>query len=217
MKQRNIIPEYPSYQILKHTKCEYCPKRDSRKCVFIEHFPPVPVSEGYVKIDPAIFKDDTKRIMFVGEAPGRKEMVECRPFIGRSGLLLRRTILSLGYVRDEPPVIRLLTTNVVKCRCIGPPLMEIINSCAGALAKEADLFRPDLIIGLGKTAFHALTDLGLENILTDNRRKTFKYRGFKVRLTYHPAAALRHTSYRISLNQDLRKYLKLILDEGRQP
>jgi len=210
IKDWGIIPEYPSYQILKYTKCEYCPKYPSLvehahekgiklgKAVFIEHFPPE-------------YTDGSKKIMLVGESPGKWEMVHHRPFIGRSGQLLRRALASLGYVRKEPPIIRLLITNSVKCPCVGPPHVNVSYCCAGALAKEADLFVPDLIIGMGKTAFHALTGKGVEYLLGENRKKHFKFRGFTVRLTYHPAAALKNINYKISFYQDLREYLRWLL------
>ena len=212
-KNWRIIPEYPSYRILDHTKCVDCPQMkvlkanqaklnddDKDSAVFIEHFPPE-------------FKGDstTKRIAMVGESPGRRETLLLKPFVGKSGQLLRKALLQLGYVRSEPPVIRLLITNSVKCRCVLTPSVEAVRSCSGALSTEIDSFTPDLIIALGKTAFHALTDKGLEHLLGENRRKTFIYRGFPVRLTYHPAAALRHTNYRILLYQDLKKYLALLL------
>jgi uracil-DNA glycosylase family 4 len=218
-KNWRIIPEYPSYDITRYTKCQNCPKYEQKKkaqeklekhwehgvhlddsVVFIEHFPPEFIGEP-----------DTKRLMLIGEAPGAREMVHYRPFIGESGQLLRQALTSLKFVRKTPPIIRILITNSVKCRCIGPPNIPVMNACAGALAQEADLFSPDTIIGLGKTAFHALTDKGFEHLLGENRRKQFTYRGFPVRLTYHPAAAKRHMNYRVSMFQDLRKYLNELI------
>lgn len=212
-KNWRIIPEYPSYKILDHTSCDFCPQlsvlkavekklgeEEKHKAVFLEHFPPEYKGD-----------EETKRIALVGESPGRQEMVHYKPFIGRSGQILRQALNALGYVRKEPPIIRLLITNSVKCRCVLTPSVEAVRSCSGALRTEIDSFIPDLIIALGKTAFHALTDKGLEHLLGENRRKTFEYRGFPVRITYHPAAALRHTNYRICLYQDLRKYLTLVL------
>lgn len=163
--------------------------------VYLEHFP-------------AEYKGEGLKIMLVGEAPGGTEAFKLRPFIGKSGNLLRGTLKRIGYVRDKPPINRLLITNAVKCRCVGPPDMEVLRCCSASLAKEADLFAPDLIIGLGRTAFHALTGKGWEHTLGPHRRVIFNFRGFPVRLTYHPAAAFHHIHYRIELNRDLKKYLE---------
>lgn len=210
-EKRNQIPEFPAYNILDYTKCRFCSKyaglsqlaKDRGvtpdKAVFIEHFPPM-------------YKEpDALKIMLVGESPGVMEVRKLRPFIGRSGRLLRSTLTRIGYVRKDPPIRRLLITNTVKCRCVGPPEAEVMRYCAGALAREADLFSPDLIIGLGKTAFHALTGKGWEYSLGPHRKATFEYRGFPVRLTYHPAAAFHHINYRIDLNRDLMKYLEELI------
>jgi len=213
-KNWRVIPEHPWYDILRYTNCQFCPKfpalqevtknmteeekEEGKTPVFIEHFPPEYAGDG-------------KRIMLVGESPGHWEMCHFKPFVGRAGQILRNALRTLGYVRKEPPIIRMLITNSVKCRCVGPPHVEIMSHCSGALAKEAELFSPDLIIALGKTAFHALTDKGLEHLLGENRKKHFEYRGFPVRLTYHPAAALRNVNHKISLYQDLRNYLNWIL------
>lgn len=197
---RGKIPEFPSYEITQHTQCKYCSKNANRKCVFIEHFP-------------VMYQDpDALKIMLVGEAPGNTEMNKCRPFIGRSGKLLRGTLTRIGYIRKEKPIYRILITNAVKCRVIGRPDAEVMRYCSGALAREADLYSPDLIIGLGRTAFHALTGKGWEYTLRPHRKTTFDYRGFPVRLTYHPAAAFHHINYRIDLNRDLKKYLEELIN-----
>ena len=189
------FPEYPTYKILDHTDCSGCPKEDTRSCVFFEHSPVGKQNEN------------TTKVMFVGEAPGATEMRQCKPFVGRSGSLFRKAFVAL--VKDFPDTsFKLLITNTVKCRCVGPPDIEIVNRCAGALAKEADIFAPHLIIGLGKTSFHALSGRGFEHYLGENRGKIFEYRGYPVRVTYHPAAALRHTNYRVLMMRDLQKYLR---------
>jgi len=204
----NYIPESPSYRIIDCTDCGSCSKypslialakkkdkKDLNDVLFIEHFP-----DG---------APDIPKVMFVGEAPGAVENNQLRPFVGRSGKLFRKAFVAIMKEMElGDPGFRVLITNTVKCRCIGPPDIEVVKRCAGALAKEADLFAPHLIIALGKTAFHALSGKGHEHYLGENRKNEFEFRGFPVRVTYHPAAACRHTNYKISLYQDLKKYLR---------
>lgn len=52
-------------------------------------------------------------IMLIGEAPGRQEEEQGRPFIGRSGKLLDKALVNAGVDRK-----RIYITNVVKCRTI---------------------------------------------------------------------------------------------------
>lgn len=206
------IPEYPSYNPLDYTRCQICPKfdylqelakkkgKEINEVVFIEHFPPTKMVNGP---HTTVFVQPDQKLMLVGEAPGAMEERKLRPFIGKSGTILKNAVVRLL----DGHVIRILISNVVKCRCIGQPDLPTVEACKGGLAKEVDLFNPDLIIGLGRTAMHVLTGKGYEHMLKHNRNKAFTYRGCDVRITYHPAAALRHTSYRISMNQDLRRYL----------
>ena len=41
------------------------------------------------------------RVVFIGEAPGREEAETGRPFIGRSGRLLRQSIREIGLAEEE--------------------------------------------------------------------------------------------------------------------
>jgi len=40
-------------------------------------------------------------VMFIGEAPGREEDVQGRPFVGRAGKLLDRLLAEIGIERNE--------------------------------------------------------------------------------------------------------------------
>jgi Uracil-DNA glycosylase len=44
------------------------------------------------------------KLMLVGEAPGRDEDIEGRPFVGRSGQLLDRMLNAIGYSRATTPI-----------------------------------------------------------------------------------------------------------------
>ncbi|UCG27281.1 MAG: uracil-DNA glycosylase, partial [Bacteroidales bacterium] len=52
------------------------------------------------------------RLFLIGEAPGRKEDLTGRPFIGWSGHLLDKILADCGFNRDE----HLFIGNIVKCR-----------------------------------------------------------------------------------------------------
>lgn len=55
----------------------------------------------------------TSRVVFVGEAPGAKEEELGTPFVGRSGKLLDKALLTAGLSRTEVYI-----TNIVKRRPI---------------------------------------------------------------------------------------------------
>jgi len=51
-------------------------------------------------------------ILIIGEAPGRDEDLQGRPFVGKSGQLLDKILAACGFTRDEHVFI----SNIVKCR-----------------------------------------------------------------------------------------------------
>jgi uracil-DNA glycosylase len=55
-----------------------------------------------------VFEDGARdaRVMFVGEAPGREEDMEGRPFVGKSGQLLDRMLASVGLDRQDQRLYR---------------------------------------------------------------------------------------------------------------
>jgi uracil-DNA glycosylase len=55
------------------------------------------------------------RAMFVGMCPGEDEAKEGKPFVGKSGKLLRKIIAEVGFGESD-----CYFTNVVKCRLIYP-------------------------------------------------------------------------------------------------
>lgn len=98
---------------------------------------------------------------FVGEAPGPEEDREGRPFIGRAGKILRRSLAGAGWKPDEVWI-----TNTVKCfphesgpngkaRIRRPDAAEAA-ACRQHLLAEVKALRPRIIVALGQTAAQAL-------------------------------------------------------------
>ncbi len=149
-------------------KCHLCPLAQSRK-------------------NP-VFGEGSKNpiLMIVGEAPGREEDIQGRPFVGRSGELLTKMLRAINLERQE-----VFITSVVKCRPPRnrTPKKEEIEACLTYLLKQIELLDPKLILCLGATAAHTL--LGTEEPLATLRGKFHQYNGIKVLVTYHPAYLLR--------------------------
>jgi len=158
----------------KILKCRLCTLADTRQLA-------VP-GEGNIKTE----------IMFVGEAPGRDEDVQGRPFVGRAGQLLTKIINAMKFKRNEVYI-----TNTIKCR---PPKnrnphKEEMNSCKDYLLKQIDLIRPKVIVTLGRVAasFFIETDLGM----TALRGKFYDFQGVKVMPTFHPSYLIRNEGNKI--------------------
>jgi len=137
------------------------------------------------------------KIVFVGEAPGRKEDETGRPFVGRSGELLTDLIENhLPYKRED-----VFITSVLKCRPPNnrKPQNEEIESCLPYLEQQLSLINPDIIILLGGVAIYAL--LGYRTV-SDVHGAFHDGTNYHYFMTYHPAAALRFSKYRTIIEHD---------------
>ncbi len=125
-------------------------------------------------------------LMLVGEAPGREEDKQGRPFVGRSGELLTKMLRAINLERSE-----VFITSVIKCRPPGnrTPKKEEIEACLPYLLKQIELLDPRLILCLGSTA--AKTLLNTDGPLSGLRGKFHNFNGRKLLVTYHPAYLLR--------------------------
>ncbi len=106
------------------------------------------------------------RVMVIGEAPGRDEDMEGRPFVGRAGQLLDRMFAAIGLARTSPdPAGALYITNVLPWRPPSnrDPEPEEIAMMLPFLARHVELADPDLIVLMGNTPCAAA--LGQRGIL----------------------------------------------------
>lgn len=129
-------------------------------------------------------------LMFIGEAPGRDEDLQGKPFVGRSGQLLDRLVAEeLGLTDDS-----FYVCNTIKCRPPGnrDPLPDEIATCRPWLEAQLDHVAPKVVVTLGNFA----TKLILQTTegITKLRGRTFPMPGrpeVTVVPTFHPAAVLR--------------------------
>lgn len=142
-------------------------------------------------------------IMLIGEAPGFREDDINKPFAGRAGEILEVILGQLGINREE-----VYLTNVVHCRPPDnrKPFMEEIRTCREYLKEEIRAVKPKTIVVLGDTALKGLFNSNLLSIGKE-RGRILEYKGIRVVVTYHPAAALRKPYFGNLLAQDLVKGL----------
>jgi uracil-DNA glycosylase len=133
---------------------------------------------------------DEARIMIIGEAPGRDEDLQGKPFVGRAGQLLDRMLASIGLSEEHVYI-----TNTVYWRPPGnrTPTTEEIEACAPFLARQIDLLSPSVLVLLGGAA--AKTILNTSEGIMRLRGKWLTYscggRNLPTLATLHPAFLLR--------------------------
>jgi DNA polymerase len=148
-------------------------------------------------------------IVFVGEAPGADEDMRGEPFVGRAGELLTKMIAAMDE-KQLIPGVRLsretvYIANVLKCR---PPenrnpLPHEIEACSPYLMRQLEALQPRIICCLGKFAAELL--LQLKGTIGGMRGKTYRWRGAKLIVTYHPAYCLRSPSAKRPVWEDLQR------------
>jgi len=130
-------------------------------------------------------------IMFIGEAPGREEDAQGRPFVGEAGQHLTRLIEKLGFRRETVYI-----ANVCKCRPPGnrDPEPEEMSTCFPFLSGQVRIIAPKIIISLGKIATYRLMQPSApisKFSIKKVRGHWFEYRDIPVMPTTHPAYWLR--------------------------
>ena len=130
------------------------------------------------------------RIMLIGEAPGRDEDLQGKPFVGRAGQLLDRMLAAIGLAEEHVYI-----TNTVYWRPPGnrTPTPEEIEACAPFLARQIELLSPDVLVLLGGAAVRNI--LGVAEGIMRLRGKWLSYacagRDIATLPTLHPAYLLR--------------------------
>lgn len=148
--------------------------------------------------------DVNAQIMLVGEAPGRNEDEQGRPFVGSAGRLLDEALKNAGIKREEVYI-----TNIVKCRPPNNrvPLQDEVDTCIKYLEQQIKIIDPLIICILGRTAYQTLLD---GKSITNNRGKLIKHKGRNYFITIHPAAAIYNPSLKPLLLEDMKTLSLLI-------
>lgn len=129
------------------------------------------------------------RVMIIGEAPGRDEDREGRPFVGRAGQLLDRMLAAIDLSRESSVYI----TNVLPWRPPQnrDPKPEEVAMMKPFLERHVALANPDLIVLMGNISCQAV--LGKRGI-TRLRGQWEQAMGKPVLPMFHPAYLLRQPS-----------------------
>ena len=154
----------------------------------------------------AVFGDGNPnaKIVFIGEAPGKKEDLGGKPFIGAAGKFLREMLESIHMKRED-----IYITNIVKYRPPNnrDPLPEEIAACQEWLHEELSYIKPKLVIFLGRHSMNHF--FPTETIsLVHGKLLTKDFEGIPTKYflpLYHPAAALYNGGLRTVLLSDFKK------------
>lgn len=146
------------------------------------------------------------QVLFIGEAPGLNEDREKRPFVGRSGKLLRLNIREIGLKEND-----FYISNIVKRRPPDnrDPKAEEIKAYLPYLRKEIEIIDPALVVLLGRfSASCFFPDIKI----TRDQGKVFQLDSRFFIAVLHPAASFRSGKNKEGFIDSFRK-IKLFLEK----
>lgn len=147
-------------------------------------------------------------IVFIGEAPGKKEDEQGKPFVGAAGKFLDSMLAAAELDRSDVYI-----TNIVKYRPPSnrDPSPEEKQAFWPYLSKQLEIIDPKAIVTLGRHSMEFfLPDTKISQIHGHAVKKQVKFQDgstheWLIVPLYHPAAALYNGSLRQTLIDDFLK------------
>lgn len=135
-------------------------------------------------------------VVFIGEAPGKNEDLQGKPFVGAAGQFLNDMLAMIGMNRSDVYI-----TNIVKYRPPNnrDPLPEEKQAFLPYLESQLEVIQPLLVVTLGRHSLNCfLPDLQISQVHGQPKR----YKGRVYLPLFHPAAALYNGAMRQTLSDD---------------
>lgn len=135
-------------------------------------------------------------IVFIGEAPGKNEDEQGKPFVGAAGKFLNEMLEMIGLERKD-----IYITNIVKYRPPNnrDPEPAEKEAFLPYLQEQLDIIQPKLIVTLGRHSMDVLLP-GLKISQVHGQPKRYKDHVYLP--LFHPAAALYNGGMRQTLIDD---------------
>lgn len=168
---------------------------DELKAQIIKDDPTPELRKGATQL---VFADGNAdaEVVFIGEAPGKNEDEQGKPFVGAAGKFLNEMLEMIGLKRED-----IYITNIVKYRPPNnrdpePAEKEVFLPY---LQEQLDIIQPKLIVTLGRHSMDVLLP-GLKISQVHGQPK--RYRDHVYLPLFHPAAALYNGAMRQTLIDD---------------
>lgn len=174
------------------------------------------IDDLYQQETPLIFGDGNvdSKIVLIGEAPGKNEILQGRPFVGQAGKNLDEFINTLEIKKDD-----LYITNVVKMRPYKvneqtgresnrTPTKNEVGIFSPYLVRELEIIKPLMVVTLGNTALKCITQdkkTTIGNLHGNLSKMRFGNVEFLLFPLYHPASIIYRAELKDTYITDLYK------------
>ncbi len=177
-----------------------------------------PLHKGRTNVVIGKGKEDAD-ILFIGEAPGKNEDLQGKPFVGAAGKNLDKLLNEIGLGIDDVYI-----ANILKCRPPEnrDPAIDEIKTCTPWLLKQIEIISPAVICTLGNYSTKFILSQcdpekmnsieGITKLHGRIKEVQFNRRTYKVVPLFHPAAMLYNPKLRETLFKDI-KVVKSVIEE----
>ncbi len=151
-------------------------------------------------------------IVFIGEAPGKNEDEQGKPFVGAAGKFLNEMLAAANLQRSDVYI-----TNIVKYRPPNnrDPLLEEKQTFWPCLLQQLRIIEPRVVVTLGRHSMeYFLPGAAISQIHGQAKRIQFDGHALVVVPLYHPAAALYNGGLRQTLIDDFVRIPEIIKQLG---
>lgn len=158
-------------------------------------------------------------ILLIGEAPGRDEVKQLKPFVGMAGKNLAEFLDILQLKREN-----LYITNAIKFRLskINPSTGQTVNRPAARaeiddnreyLVKEIEIIEPQIIVTLGNVPLKAVVtdkEMAIGQVHGELHHVKILDKEYKLFPLYHPASIIYKKELKEVYLSDIRKLKEII-------
>lgn len=151
--------------------------------------------------------DPDSQIVFIGEAPGKNEDLQGKPFVGAAGKFLNQMLETVNLKREDVYI-----TNIVKYRPPNnrDPLPDEKKAFLPYLQSQLEVIQPKIVVTLGRHSMNCfLPGLQISQIHGQPKRVKLALKSDKddileviILPLFHPAAALYNPGQRQTLIDD---------------
>lgn len=182
------------------------------------------IEDLYQQSTPLVFGsgDVDSPIILIGEAPGKNEILQGKPFVGQAGKNLDEFISVLEIKKTD-----LYITNVVKMRPYKvneqtgresnrTPTKKEVSVFSPFLVRELETIKPMLVVTLGNIALKCITQdekASIGNLHGSPSEVRFGGVEFSLFPLYHPASIIYRADLKDTYKEDLHKlkdYIKIL-------